>query len=292
MVVAAIANPILHCPIRGKLKVPTRAKDGLTFTEEKHRIDCIKYLLALGYPKNRIKTETVVLNFGHKGHNSLRADIVVYNCAVSELDALTSEQQRSRINLIAEIKRNNKSAKSAKEDQLKPALALVQKKSVLGIYWDDIEQSLFFKEDSDGQIQILEASISHLPTYGSKFKIKPIKYSDLVPAHDLVKIFERFDDILHQAGHDLEERYEILLQIILAKIYDEQGKKQKNDAMTIQDFSVMSLDDKEVLAIFDTALSVSLVLYQKYLFKKIEGAFAVRGDTLRELSKILCRINF
>ena len=221
----------------------------------------------------------------------MRADIVVYNCAVSELDALTSEQQRSRINLIAEIKRNNKSAKSAKEDQLKPALALVQKKSVLGIYWDDIEQSLFFKEDSDGQIQILEASISHLPTYGSKFKIKPIKYSDLVPAHDLVKIFERFDDILHQAGHDLEERYEILLQIILAKIYDEQGKKQKNDAMTIQDFSVMSLDDKEVLAIFDTALSVSLVLYQKYLFKKIEGAFAVRGDTLRELSKILCRMN-
>ena len=130
MVTATIANPVLHCPIRGKLKILTKAKDGLTFTEEKLRIDCIKHLLALGYPKDRIKTETVVLRFGHKGHNSLRADIVVYNCQIDALEGLSPEQQRAKIGLIAEIKRDNKSAKSAKEDQLKPALALVQKKSV------------------------------------------------------------------------------------------------------------------------------------------------------------------
>jgi type I restriction enzyme M protein len=129
MVVAVAANnPILHCPIRGKLKIQAKAKDGLTFTEEKLRIDCIKYLLTLGYPKDRIKTETIVLQFGHKGLNSLRADIVVYNCSMSALEGLPPEQQRMRIDLIAEIKRDNKSAKSAKEDQLKPALALVPKK--------------------------------------------------------------------------------------------------------------------------------------------------------------------
>src|SRR5262245_45017718 len=109
MVVATVASPVLHCPIRGKLKDPAKAKDGLTFTEEKLRIDCIKYLLARGYPKDRIKTETVVLQFGHHGHNSLRADIVVYNCPIAKLAGLSAEQQRSRIILIAEIKRDNKS---------------------------------------------------------------------------------------------------------------------------------------------------------------------------------------
>jgi type I restriction enzyme M protein len=291
MVVATIASPILHCPIRGKLKASAKAKDGPTFTEEKLRIDCIKYLLARGYPKDWIKTETVVLQFGHKGHNSLRADIVVYSCAIINLVGLSPEQQRAKIILIAEIKRDNKSAKSAKEEQLKPALALVQKKSVLGIYWDDIEQSLFFKEDKGGQIFFVEVAINHLPNYGAKFKVKPLRFNDLVPAHDLIKIFERFDDLLHQAGHDLEERYEILLQVILAKIYDEKVHAPKNETIVIQDFSVMSLDDDEVVATWDGVLSSSLLLYQKYLLKKIEGSFSIRGDTLKELSKILCRLN-
>ena len=292
MAVATVAsNPILHCPIRGKLKVQAKAKDGLTFTEEKLRIDCIKHLLALGNPKDRIKTETIVLQFGHQGHNSLRADLVVYNCQISLLEGLPPEQQRLRIDLIAEIKRDNKSAKSAKEDQLKPALALVPKTSVLGIYWDDVEQTLFFKEENKGTTVIVEASLSHLPQYGAKFAVKPLRYGDLVPAHDLVKIFERFDDLLHQAGHDLEERYEFLLQIILLKIYDEQLHRPKNDIMLIQDFSVTTLTTAKLGNTLHTARSMSLVLYQKYLFKKIDKTFAIRGDTMKALSKILCRLN-
>jgi type I restriction enzyme M protein len=137
----------------------------------------------------------------------------------------------------------------------------------------------------------VEASLSHLPQYGAKFAVKPLRYDDLVPAHDLVKIFERFDDLLHQAGHDLEERYEFLLQIILLKIYDEQLHRPKNEIMLIQDFSVMSIGDDDIVSTCNTALSMSLVLYQKYLFKKIDRTFVIRGDTMRALSKILCRLN-
>src|SRR5262249_46499657 len=151
-------------------------------------------------------------------------------------------------------------------------------------YWDDVEQSLFFKADEkDGTTLIVEASISHLPQYGAKFAVKPIRHSDLKPAPDLVKVFSRFDDVLHQAGHDLEERYEFLLQIIMLKIYDEQCHKPKNDVMTVQDFSVMNLSDKDVINTCNTALSMSLVLYQKYLVKKIEKTFSIRGDTMRNL---------
>jgi len=45
-------NPNLYCPIRGALKQKLKAKDGLTQTEEKRRIDCINLLLAHGYPKS------------------------------------------------------------------------------------------------------------------------------------------------------------------------------------------------------------------------------------------------
>jgi type I restriction enzyme M protein len=140
---------------------------------------------------------------------------------------LQLEEMRLRILIIAEIKRDNKSAESAKNDQLIPALQLVQRDTVLGIYWDDVEQSVFYKEVKSGVTVCREISISHLPNFGSKFAVKPIRHSDLRASPDLVKVFKRFDDILHQAGHDLEERYEVLLQIILIKIYDEQSNKKK-----------------------------------------------------------------
>jgi len=45
----------LHCPIRGTLAVSAKAADGLTFTEEKRRIDCIRFLLEKGYPPSFFK---------------------------------------------------------------------------------------------------------------------------------------------------------------------------------------------------------------------------------------------
>ena len=170
-------------------------------------------------------------------------------------------------------------------------MSLITKKSVLGIYFDNVEESLFFKETNNGTSSIVDASLSHLPIYGAKFAVKPIRHSDLKAAPDLVKIFKRFDDVLHQAGHDLEERYEFLLQIILLKIYDEQCQRPNNDVMVVQDFSVMTISDEDVVNTCNSALGMSLVLYQKYLLKEIDKTFSIRGDTMRQLSKVLCRVN-
>ena len=290
MVIAA-ANSTLHCPIRGALKAKAKAKDGLTFTEEKLRIDCIRHLLSQGYPKDRIQTETVILRFGHKGINSLRADVVVYNRPVAEVAGLVPKKIRTHIDVIAEIKRGNSSAQGAKEEQLKPALTLTPHDSVLGIYWDDVEQVIFYKDVANGTTHLREASLSHLPPYGSKFTVKSIRHSDLRPSNDLVKIFSRFDDVLHQAGHDLEERYDLLLQIILVKIYDEQNKRPKNEVMTIQDFSIMTKSDKDLLSDLNAALQMSLVLYQKHLVKKIDKFIQASADTIKEICKNLCNLN-
>ena len=133
---------LLNCPIRGTLNVPERAADGLTFSEEKRRIDCIRYLLAKGYPPAHFKIETVLLRFGHKGKNSFRTDLAVLDVPVSSLPD-DIEILKSHIKLIAEIKRDNSQAKLAKQTQVYPALDFLRDISALGVYWDDIEQRLF-----------------------------------------------------------------------------------------------------------------------------------------------------
>lgn len=50
----------LTCPIRGILKTGAKSKDGLKPSEKYFRVEAIKHLLALGYPKDHFKIEAVV----------------------------------------------------------------------------------------------------------------------------------------------------------------------------------------------------------------------------------------
>lgn len=129
--------------------------------------------------------------------------------------------------IIGEIKRESADAESAKNKQLKPALDLILPTDALGVYWDDVEQTVFYKELRGLAIETKEASIAMLPNFGSPLAAKDIHCADLKPATDLVRRFARLDDILHQAGHTKDERYSILFQILLAKIFDEQSARPK-----------------------------------------------------------------
>ena len=94
-----------------------------------------------------------------------------------------------------------------------------------------------FKEVSGSKVDIKEVSITQLPhSHAYKFKLKLVYYNDLESAPDLVKVFSKFDDVLHQAGYDLEERYDVLLKILLIKIFDENKNRSTNGQMIIQDF--------------------------------------------------------
>ncbi|WP_454011776.1 HsdM family class I SAM-dependent methyltransferase [Aquamicrobium terrae] len=284
-------NPQLFCPIRGSLKTKLKAKDGLTFTEEKRRIDCIKTLLAHGYPKDRIEAETIILNFGHKGKNSLRADVVVYDQPVSAIKVLPVEQKRAHMKIIGEIKRDSADAASAKNDQLLPSLDLIPSTDSLGVYWDDVEQTIFYKEMDGTKIRTKEASIASLPQFGSKLTAKDIHYSDLVAATDLVRRFARLDDVLHQAGHTKDDRYDILFKILLLKIFDEQSARPKNGRMIIQDFSIRDIPNADIEGVFEEGLKVALTVYGAHLPKKPSKTIGCNGATLRQISKVLCPID-
>src|SRR5437016_1900099 len=108
----------LSCPIRGPLNVPERSKDGLAFTEEKRRIDCIQFLLKRRYPKSHFRVETDLLRFGSKGRNSFRTDLVVFDCPADDVKSLPIDEMKDHVRLIAEIKRDHKSAAEAEVMQV------------------------------------------------------------------------------------------------------------------------------------------------------------------------------
>jgi type I restriction enzyme M protein len=131
----------LHCPIRGQLSVHQRAQDGLKFTEEKCRIDALRYLLQRGYPADHFQIETTLLRFGHRGRNSFRVDFSVYSEPFDDIRRLPFEERVDFIKLVSEIKRSNDDATLAKATQVRPALNLLPDLTALGVYWALYQQS-------------------------------------------------------------------------------------------------------------------------------------------------------
>ena len=280
---------LLHCPVRGTLNVPEKATDGLTFTEEKRRIDCINLLLRKGYPQSHIWVEPTLLRFGSQGRNSFRSDIAVLDQPVSEtghdLDELIGH-----IVLIAEIKRDNTKSVEAKSTQVFPAIRLLPSVNALGIYWDDVEQRLFYKEIRGGQLVACEAPIVTLPQWGNDYQYEPLRSNDLETTQ-LRVLFERIEDRLHSEVASKSVRFRIMLQLLLVKLYDEYVHPAAgNEEMDIQDFTNSPLGDQDVQSRLESVLGMALDFYQPYLPETVPASFQCSGNTLRALTALLAPV--
>lgn len=280
----------LYCPIRGQLKVLAKAKDQLTPTEEKLRIDCIRFLLKKKYPKSHFKIETTLLRFGNKGRNSFRTDFVVFDTPSKELVGASIEEIKEHIVLIAEIKRDNADAEEAKAMQVKPAMAFIPDASALGVYWDDIEQRLFYFVQQGKKRKVEEAPINKLPEWGDHLESTALGYHDLQPAHNLLKTFRQLEDTLHSQIVDKSKRFNVLLQLLLVKIFDEHVHAHSPKLLDLQDFSISQITDSSVKDLMNTILTKAVRFYSKYLPEKVSERFAIDGSLLKRLSKLLAPI--
>lgn len=283
---------LLHCPIRGQLAVRQRAADQLTFTEEKQRIDAIRYLLHRHYPAENFGIETTLFKLGNKGRNSFRTDFAIYDTAFDDLRGKSLDARLEHIKILAEIKRENASAEEAKATQVRSALRLVPDLTTLGVYWDDIEQRFFYRAISNRKETIHEAPISKIPEWGAAVGSTSLFYADLDPAKNLVKIFDELENALHAYVVDKPKRYALILQLLLTKIHDENmhhGKPQV--PLDFQDFSTEAVSDSVVLDRVNQSLEKALNHYQKYLPEKIDKRFRCAAEALRRCSQILAPLN-
>jgi type I restriction enzyme M protein len=287
---------LLHCPIRGNLRVRQRTADQLTFTEEKQRIDAVRYLIQRNYPKENFGIETTLFRIGNAGRNSFRTDFAVYDQPFDDLRSLPLQKRLDHVRVLAEIKRDNSNAEQAKATQVRAALQLVPDIETLGVYWDDVEQRFFYRRIEGKRSIIHDAPISKIPGWGSGVGSTRLVYSDLEPAKDLVRIFDEIEDALHTYIVDKAERYTLIQQLLLLKIHDEnihRSGRKKTLPLEFQDYTVEALSDTEVLRRMNDALASAAAHYNLYLpsTKRIDEKFRCRAEALRNATKILAPVN-
>ena len=128
---------------------------------------------------------------------------------------------KPHIKLIAEIKRDHRNAGTVRETQVYPALDFLPDISAFGFYWDDVEQRLFYRTIHDTRTKTHEAPIALLPISGHALGSTVLRRRDLHTSNTLRTLFDKIEDRVHTQVPDKSRRFEIMLQLLLVKLYDE-----------------------------------------------------------------------
>ena len=281
-------NLNIICPIRGPIKAKSKKKDSLSSLEEFYRVEAIRCLLKHGYPKENVLIEAVIKKFGNSGKNSFRCDLAVLDCPVSDIDCTDVDMLLLHSQVLCEIKKDNSNADYVKHTQVKPMLDFAKSTKCVGLYWDDVEQRIYWQVVADGKREVFEGPISYLPKYGNQVDVHPLTLQDLEESDSLILAFNRIENTLHQASFDKSHRFEIILQLLLAKIFDEHAHVSCPDTpLEFQDFSVIGVSSKTALDRLNKLLKKTVGFYEKHLPNKIDNVFPISGDVLIEICKVL-----
>lgn len=283
----------LECPIRGELKATPRSRSGLRPTEEFFRVQAIKYLLGLGYPRSHFKIEAVVKRFGNAARNSMRADFAVLDQPVTSISSGDVDTLLKHAILLCEVKRDNAASDYVKNTQVKPLLDFAKDDKCLALYWDNVDQRVFWTAREKGKRIINEGALALLPKYGRDIKLKPLAFNDTKVSDNLIALFDRIADLLHQASVDLDQRFSVMLQLILTKLYDEHLHEAKpSEELDIQDYSTLGYTPSNALKTFNAIVTKAVRHYQMHLPRNVDQTLPtkVTGDTLLEICKILSPI--
>lgn len=285
------SNMQIVCPIRGLLRINKRSKDGLSASEEFYRVEAIKYLIAKGYPRENFWIEPIIKRFGNSGRNSFRSDFAVLDVPASSVVDKDTDSLLAHALLICEVKRDNQKSSYVKETQVKPMLDFAIKQNTLALYWDNLDKRVFWMEIDNGVREIKEGPISFLPKFGLTIETIPLTFNTIEPVDSLIDVFSRIEDILHQAAFSPEKRYEIILQLLLAKIFDEHAYETRGDQpLEIQDYRSLGTTAEMTKKKIANVVKRAVQFYSKHLPNKISDTLPLSGDTLFEILQILAPI--
>jgi type I restriction enzyme M protein len=167
---------------------------------------------------------------------------------------------------------------------------------VLGVYWDEVSRLLFAKElktlSGEQHIEIVEDSLENLPKANQKYKSKPIVWSVLSPADNLVAILLKVANIMRSHGvNDEQLRYKETVKLILARYCDErEAKSSETGELELQ---VYKGSDPKFIDRVQKVYEASSRRYSKaktlyYPSKKSE----LDERTLRECIKLIQGVRF
>lgn len=264
-----------------------RSSDGLTPSEERYRVEAIKYLVDRGYPRENFVIEPVVKRFGNNGRNSFRADFAVLSVNAEsvgrDVDALLANAL-----LLAEVKRDNASADKAKQFQVKPLLGFASQDSCVALYWDNVEQRVFWQGIEDGTRVIHEGPLASLAPFGQRATVHALSVADLRGDANLKEIFERIEDVLHSASIGPSKRFTVMLQLLVAKLHDEHDHAVNPESpLAIQDYRALGVDAESAKRAFNGVLAEAARYYERHLPQPVPKTLALPDDAFLEVMSIL-----
>ena len=288
---------LLVCPVRGPLGIGALAKDGLTTTEEARRVDFLNFLIEdRHYPQDHIRAEVVTLEiYGESGHNSLRADVIVFDCAWPQIANIQRCEQLGHAILVAEIKRDSSKKKKAVTYQLEPALRALPRLDTMGVYWDDENRILFTKKIEKGEHEKLAVhtdSIANLPDYGNTYCARAITVDSLTTPANLVATLQTLANIMRSHGvNDERQRYKETVKLLLARYVDEKKAYASSDKQLA--LQVLDGADADFMCRVKNLYKEAYVRYRRVqtLFYPVEGP-ELDEVTLRDLVSAIQGFSF
>lgn len=276
----------LICPIRGELKIRRKTADGLSILEEARRIDGIKYLLSLGIPKEHILLEPIVRRLGNAGRNSARADIAVTDEPAAQVKNLPIDERIKHCSILGEFAKDGRESGDKIHNQVIHLLKF-GRPGVVAFYWDNSQQRVFWEDENRNEH---EGDITLLPRWGETFApgAKRLTITDLRTPKSIKDVFSSIADELHAQGVAEQERYQVVLQLLLTKLYDERIHDNKpDDALLIQDPIIVGMDGAATRRSFQALLKQALTRYNALLPKPLPEEISISDDALRQaLSRI------
>jgi type I restriction enzyme M protein len=282
------AGLTLVCPIRGVLKAKSRTKDGLRPTEERIRVDAIRHLLRLGYPPSHFAIEVVTKKFGESGRNRVRADLVVLDCPLDHLSHNNVDELMKHALVLVEVKREASDPDAAIGYQVSPLLDFARTRNCVAVYWDDVQQRVFWNVWTADRRDVAEGSLATLPRFGAMPGAAPLTFATIDGSKSLLGIFSRIEDLLHSSALGPSKRFTIMLQLLLAKLFDEhQHESIPTDPLELQDYASLRTPPATALTSFNQLLSKASRFYEPFLPEPLPASIDIDGSTLLQVTRIL-----
>lgn len=196
----------------------------------------------------------------------------------AQVKAKSVEERVRHCSVLAEIKRDNTKAKKAQETQVEPLLAFGPP-GCLALYWDPVDQRVFWH---DKQKKTREGYLAALPAKGEKFGGLPkLTYNRLRQTPSLLRLFDRVEDALHAHGIPKQDRYEVMLHLLLAKLYDERTHEDRPDEpLDVQDPVGLEIDFTVAKQRFDELLERTAQYYGANLHRELKETLNIDPTAL------------
>lgn len=186
----------------------------------------------------------------------MRAVFTVLDCPVTAISSGDVESLLNHAVLLCEIKRENSGNDYVKNAQVKPLLDFARDDNCVALYWGNMDQRVFWAERQKGKRVVKEGPLPTLPKYGAKITLKALTFENTAESDSLIELFDRLESFLHASSIDLDQRFSVMLQLLLTKLYDEHAHASKpREELDIQNYEALGYSASDALKHLNTIVA-------------------------------------